>query len=57
MREVLDDKMDEKKVMEVFDRYSNGDLRVHIVTTEKPSPLARLIIEEKTRFEVMGGDY
>ena len=54
MREVLDDKMDEKKVMDVFDRYSNGDLGVYIVTTEKPSPLARLIIEEKTRFEVMG---
>jgi len=54
MREVLDDKMDEKKVMDIFDRYSSGDLRVHIVTTENPSPLARLIIEEKTRFEVMG---
>ncbi|MHA1965163.1 MAG: DEAD/DEAH box helicase [Candidatus Thorarchaeota archaeon] len=54
MREVLDDKMDEKKVMDVFDRYSNGELRVHIATTENPSPLARLIIEEKTRFEVMG---
>ena len=54
MREVLDEKMDEKKVMDIFDRYSNGDLKVHIVTTEKPSPLARLIIEEKTRFEVMG---
>ena len=54
MSEVLDDKMDEKKVMDIFDRYSIGVLRVHIVTTENPSPLARLIIEEKTRFEVMG---
>jgi ATP-dependent Lhr-like helicase len=54
MSEVLDDKMDEKKVMDIFDRYSDGELRVHIVTTENPSPLARLIIEEKTRFEVMG---
>lgn len=54
MSEVLDDKMDEKKVMGIFERYSSGELRVHIVTTENPSPLARLIIEEKTRFEVMG---
>ena len=54
MREVLDDKMDERKVMNIFDKYSDGDLRVHVVSTEKPSPLARLIIEEKTRFEVMG---
>lgn len=54
MREVLDDKMDEKRVMAVFDRYSNGKLSVHVVSTETPTPLARLIIEEKTRFEVMG---
>ncbi|MFW9973758.1 MAG: DEAD/DEAH box helicase [Candidatus Thorarchaeota archaeon] len=54
MREVLDDKLDEKRVMDVFNKYSKGQLSVHIVTTEKPSPLARLIIEEKTRFEVMG---
>ncbi len=54
MREVLDDKMDEKRVMNVFDRYSKGKLRIHIVSTKTPSPLARLIIEEKTRFEVMG---
>jgi len=54
MREVLDDKMDERRVMGVFDRYSSGNLNVHTVVTETPSPLARLIIEEKTRFEVMG---
>jgi ATP-dependent Lhr-like helicase len=54
MREVLVDKMDEKRVMDVFDRYSKGELRVHMVSTDNPSPLARLIIEEKTRFEVMG---
>jgi ATP-dependent Lhr-like helicase len=54
MREVLDDKMDEKKIMDIFEKYSNGELRVHVVNTESPSPLARLIIEEKTRFEVMG---
>jgi ATP-dependent Lhr-like helicase len=54
MREVLDDKMDEQRVLNVFDRFSKGILSVHITTTETPSPLARLIIEEKTRFEVMG---
>jgi len=54
MREVLDEKLDERRAMEVFDRFSNGDLEIHVVDTFKPSPLARLIIEEKTRFEVMG---
>ncbi|MFX1560635.1 MAG: DEAD/DEAH box helicase, partial [Promethearchaeota archaeon] len=54
MREVLVDKMDEKRVMDVFDRYSKGALKVHVVTVDNPSHLARLIIEEKTRFEVMG---
>ncbi len=54
MREVLDDKMDESRIMDIFDRYSEGKLDIHIVKTANPSPLARLIIEEKTRFEVMG---
>ena len=54
MREVLVEKMDEKRAMEVFDRYSEGTLDFHEVKTLKPSPLARLIVEEKTRFEVMG---
>ena len=54
MREVLDDKMDEKRVEDVFDRFSVGELKVHVVTVDNPSPLAKLIIEEKTRFEVMG---
>ena len=54
MREVLEEKMDEKRTMEVFDRFSSGALKIHEVETSKPSPLARLIIEEKTRFEVMG---
>ncbi|MFW9962117.1 MAG: DEAD/DEAH box helicase [Candidatus Sifarchaeia archaeon] len=54
MREVLDDKLDEKRAMDIFDKYAIGKLQVHIVVTEIPSPLARLIIEEKTRFEVMG---
>lgn len=54
MREVLDDKLDERRTRHIFDKYSNGEITVHLVNTEKPSPLARLIIEEKTRFEVMG---
>ncbi|MBN2228966.1 MAG: DEAD/DEAH box helicase [Candidatus Thorarchaeota archaeon] len=54
MREVLEEKMDEKRVIDVFDGYSRGDLGIHVVETKSPSPLARLIIEEKTRFEVMG---
>ncbi len=54
MREVLDDKMDEKRVMDVFNKFSTGQLAIHVVNTDSPSPLARLIVEEKTRFEVMG---
>ncbi|TFF86390.1 DEAD/DEAH box helicase, partial [Candidatus Thorarchaeota archaeon] len=54
MREVIADKMDEQRTMEVFDRISKGDLELYIVTTDHPSPLARLILEERTRFEVMG---
>jgi len=54
MREVLVEKMDEKRAMEVFDRYTKGTLAIHEATTQNPSPLARLIVEEKTRFEVMG---
>jgi ATP-dependent Lhr-like helicase len=54
MREVLNDKMDEKRVMSIFDRYSEEKIKVHMIKTSGPSPLARLIIEEKTRFEVMG---
>ncbi|MFW9793757.1 MAG: hypothetical protein ACFFEE_05625, partial [Candidatus Thorarchaeota archaeon] len=54
MQEVLSDKMDENRVMGIFDRYSKGKIEVHIKETSGPSPLARLIVEEKTRFEVMG---
>jgi ATP-dependent Lhr-like helicase len=54
MREVLVEKLDEKQVQSVFDRSSTGELPIHIVKTDSPSPLARLIVEEKTRFEVMG---
>ena len=54
MREVLEEKMDEVRMKDVFEKYRRGSLRVHIVKTTHPSHLARLIIEEKTRFEVMG---
>ncbi|MDH4213244.1 MAG: DEAD/DEAH box helicase [Candidatus Thorarchaeota archaeon] len=54
MREVLEEKMDQKRALEVFTRFSKGELKIHVVKTAKPSPLARLIIEEKTRFEVIG---
>ncbi|MHA2360638.1 MAG: DEAD/DEAH box helicase [Candidatus Thorarchaeota archaeon] len=54
MREVLEDKLDEKRVIEIFEGASSGKLTVHIVKADKPSALARLIVEEKTRFEVMG---
>jgi ATP-dependent Lhr-like helicase len=54
MREVLEEKMDTKHALDVFTRFSKGDLNISVVRTESPSPLARLIIEEKTRFEVMG---
>jgi ATP-dependent Lhr-like helicase len=54
MREVLVEKLDEKHVQSIFDRFSSGEISIHIVRTDSPSPLARLIVEEKTRFEVMG---
>lgn len=54
MREVLEEKMDEKRMRSVFDQFTEGTIQVRVVKTEIPSPLARLIIEEKTRFEVMG---
>ena len=54
MREVMEEKMDAKRALEVFTKFSSGNLTIHVVKTTTPSPLARLIIEEKTRFEVMG---
>ncbi|MHA2071637.1 MAG: hypothetical protein ACW985_07605, partial [Candidatus Thorarchaeota archaeon] len=54
MREVLDEKLDEKRVAGIFERGSSGELGVNIARTESPSHLARLIVEEKTRFEVIG---
>ena len=54
MREVLDEKLDEKRVVNIFERKGPSELEVRIVRTESPSHLARLIVEEKTRFEVIG---
>ncbi|MFX0108560.1 MAG: hypothetical protein ACFE7R_09770, partial [Candidatus Hodarchaeota archaeon] len=54
MREVLEEKLDEKRVVNVFDGVSKGLIQITSVETEHPSPLARLIVEEKTRFEVIG---
>jgi ATP-dependent Lhr-like helicase len=54
MREVLEEKMDTTRALDVFTRFSRGNLTIAVVRTESPSPLARLIMEEKTRFEVMG---
>ncbi|UCE09989.1 MAG: DEAD/DEAH box helicase [Candidatus Thorarchaeota archaeon] len=53
MREVLDEKLDEKRVLDFFRSVSEGAVEIHVVYNEQPSPLARLILEEKTRFEVM----
>lgn len=54
MREVLEEKMDEARAMNIFNQFSDGSLEITMIRTEKPSNLARLIVEEKTRFEVMG---
>ncbi|MFX1543282.1 MAG: DEAD/DEAH box helicase [Promethearchaeota archaeon] len=54
MREVLDEKLDERRVAAIFDKGSSGKLEVRFSRTERPSHLARLIVEEKTRFEVIG---
>jgi ATP-dependent Lhr-like helicase len=54
MREVLVEKLDENRTQSIFDMSSAGQLSIHVVRTDTPSPLARLIVEEKTRFEVMG---
>ncbi|MHA1905825.1 MAG: DEAD/DEAH box helicase [Candidatus Thorarchaeota archaeon] len=54
MREVLNEKLDETRVVGLFDSVTSGKIAIHIAETDAPSPLARLIVEEKTRFEVMG---
>jgi ATP-dependent Lhr-like helicase len=54
MREVLEEKLDESKVMSVFDGIVDNEISIHTVRTKTPSALARLIVEEKSRFEVIG---
>ena len=54
MREVLNEKLDESRVIRFFESVASGKIAIHIAKTDAPSPLARLIVEEKTRFEVMG---
>jgi len=54
MREVLDEKLDERRVIAIFEGVAKGTIGIHTVKTTSASPFARLIIEEKTRFEVMG---
>jgi ATP-dependent Lhr-like helicase len=54
IREVLNEKLDEQRVIDLFEAVSSERLAIHTVETGTPSPLARLIVEEKTRFEVMG---
>lgn len=54
IREVLEEKMDEERMRSIFDQFRAGNLKIRVVQTDTLSPLARLIVEEKTRFEVMG---
>lgn len=54
MREVLFEKLDEPRVIALFKAIAEREIEIHTVRTDCPSPLARLIVEEKTRFEVMG---
>ena len=52
-REVLVEKFDTGRISAVFDAVSEGSCSVIVVRTGRPSPLARLILETKTRFEVI----
>ncbi|MGQ4870940.1 MAG: DEAD/DEAH box helicase [Candidatus Thorarchaeota archaeon] len=54
MREVLQEKMDEARACEIFERIRKEDMEVLVIRTERPSPLAKLIVEERSRFEVIG---
>ena len=54
MMEVLRSKMDEEKMGRIIEGIATGKIETVIVETEEPSPLARLIVEERSRFEVMG---
>ncbi|TFG13466.1 DEAD/DEAH box helicase [Candidatus Thorarchaeota archaeon] len=54
MKEILREKLDENRMLEVFEKIDTGEIQTVISKRKQPSLLARLIIEEKTRFEVMG---
>ncbi len=54
MREVLDEKLDEKRVISVFKGVHDGCINIRVVKTDTPSPFAKMVIEERTRFEVIG---
>ncbi len=53
MEEVLSEKMDPMLIGNVIDRVREGTVEITTVRTEKPSTLARLIVEHKTRFEMI----
>ncbi|NWF97058.1 MAG: DEAD/DEAH box helicase [Candidatus Thorarchaeota archaeon] len=54
MREVISEKMDEKQMGRILDRLTTGKIEIVIARTPSMSPLARLIVEERSRFEVVG---
>ncbi len=54
MNEVLEEKLDEKRMIRIFNEIHNGHTSIKITKTEKSSPFAKLVIEERTRFEVIG---
>jgi ATP-dependent Lhr-like helicase len=52
--EVLEDKLDEEKVASIFQQVQQGEIEILRVDREQPSCLANLIVETRTRFEVIG---
>ncbi|MGV9103017.1 MAG: DEAD/DEAH box helicase [Candidatus Thorarchaeota archaeon] len=52
--EVLQDKLDEKRTARIFEQVQDGFIEVMCLEREKPSSLANLIVETRTRFEVIG---
>ena len=54
MQEVLREKMDEETAIRQFTKAAEGRLDVTIVQPKEMSPLARSVVEERSRFEVVG---
>jgi len=52
--EVLEDKLDEERAASIFQKVQHGETEVLCVDRRKPSCLAKLIVETRTRFEVIG---